>query len=403
MSAVRDRLRDAPLPGEADAAARALPVLEAALAEREPVTRTRRMPLRLAAVVALVALGLLVVLTPAGAEMSDWIEERFTAEKTAAPAFAALPDGGSVLAISRSGAYAVQPDGGSQHLGPFSEAGWSPRGLHVVGVNGRRLVAVTPTGTPKWTLVRRRRVHHPAWSLGDGFVVAYLEGAALKAVAGNGDPATDRVLRRGADPVTPSWRPGAGHVLTYAAASGGIETVDADSGSRVWRARLPSGDARALAWSRDGRRLVAVSSRSVTVLNRGGRMLGTVALSGVARDLALHPEGRRAAVVVVAGGRTRVLEVPLGGAGGGAAPAGGREAPAGSREAAGDAARVLFQGDVDGLAWSRDGRHLLLSWRDTGEWLLMGPGGRMRALHDVTAELGTAGGFPRVAGWCCAR
>ena len=36
MSAVRDRLREQPLPGEAEAAARTWPVVEAALAERQP-------------------------------------------------------------------------------------------------------------------------------------------------------------------------------------------------------------------------------------------------------------------------------------------------------------------------------------------------------------------------------
>jgi hypothetical protein len=91
----------------------------------------------------------------------------------------------------------------------------------------------------------------------------------------------------------------------------------------------------------------------------------------------------RAADVGGGAGSTRVLDVPLRGAGG---------------------PRQLFQGGVDGLAWSRDGRRLLLGWRDADEWLLLGPGGRVRrALHGVSGELGAAGGFPRVAGWCCPR
>jgi hypothetical protein len=63
---------------------------------------------------------------------------------------------------------------------------------------------------------------------------------------------------------------------------------------------------------------------------------------------------------------------------------------------------MLFQGNVDGLAWSADGRRLLLGWRETDQWLLFGPGRRKRALNGVSRELGSAGGFPRVAGWCCA-
>jgi hypothetical protein len=119
-----------------------------------------------------------------------------------------------------------------------------------------------------------------------------------------------------------------------------------------------------------------LSSRSLTVLDQAGHVLRTIALTGPARDLALHPSGRRAAVVV--GGR--VLDVPL----------------------AGRRPSLLFRGNVDGLAWSANGRHLLLGWRDTGQWLLLGPGERIRALHGVSRELGSAGGFPRVAGWCCA-
>jgi hypothetical protein len=65
--------------------------------------------------------------------------------------------------------------------------------------------------------------------------------------------------------------------------------------------------------------------------------------------------------------------------------------------------RVLFQGTVDGVAWSGDGRRLLMSWSDTDQWLMLGPGHRVRALHGVSRELGAAGGFPRVAGWCCPR
>lgn len=401
MNAVRDRLRDQPLPGEAEAAARSWPVVEAALAERGSggrargaATRPRRLGFRLALAAALLAVGLAAVLSPAGAAVGDWIGDRFASrEDRSTPAFAGLPEGGSVLAISRTGAYALDPDGGSQRLGAFSEVGWSPHGLHVVGVEGRRLTAVNPLGTVKWTLVRAKHVHHPAWSVGDGFAVAYLEGASLRVVDGRGDPATDRRIRRGAAPVTPAWRPHSDRVLTYVTAGKAIETVDVKTGRGIWRAPADassgqdsgsSGGARALAWSRDGRRLVALSSRSVAVLDARGRLLRSIALPGTGRELALHPAGRRAAVVVMRGRRARVLEVALAGS------------------AASGAPHQLFQGDVNGLAWSQDGRRLLLGWRDTGQWLLLGPGDRIRALHDVSRELGAAGGFPRVASWCCA-
>jgi len=377
---IRNRLREQPLPCEGRAAARSWPVVEAALAERGPARRPRRLVLRLALVAALLCVGLVAALTPAGAAVGDWIEDRVADRSDpAAPAFAGLPDGGSVLTISRSGAYAIDPDGGSQRLGSFSEAGWSPHGLHVVGVDGRRLTAVDPTGIVKWTLARESRVHHPSWSKGLGYVVAYMEGPTLRVVAGTGDPSTDRPLRRDAAAVTPAWRPQSDRILSYATAGGAIETVDVISGRSLWRAPSgASGAPLALAWSRDARRLVALSSGSVTVRDATGRVLRTIALPAAGLELALHPSGMRAAVVV---GGTRVLDLPLRGAG---------------------RPRQLFQGGVDGLAWSRDGKRLLLAWRDTDEWLLLGPDGRVRrALHGVSAELGAAGGFPRVAGWCC--
>src|SRR5829696_3427468 len=306
---IRSRLREQPLPCEGQAAARSWPVVEAALAERGPARRPRRLVLRLALVAALLCVGLVAALTPAGAAVGDWIEDRVADRNDrAAPAFAGLPDGGSVLTISRSGAYAIDPDGGSQRLGSFSEAGWSPHGLHVVGVDGRRLTAVDPTGIVKWTLARESRVHHPSWSKGLGYVVAYMEGPTLRVVAATGDPSTDRPLRRDAAAVTPAWRPQSDRILSYATVGGAIETVDVTSGRSVWRAPSgASGAPLALAWSRDARRLVALSSGSVTVRDATGRVLRTIALPAAGLELALHPSGMRAAVVVGgAGGFPRV-------------------------------------------------------------------------------------------------
>jgi Flp pilus assembly pilin Flp len=368
---LRDRLRAQPLPGEADAAARSWPVVEAALAEHSPAVRRGRTPVRFALVLALLCVALVAALSPAGA----WIGDRFHHESPSAkPAFAGLPRGGSVLAISGSGAYAIRPDGSTRRLGAFAEAGWSPHGLHVVGVAGRRLVAVDAAGTMKWTLTSHRPVGHPAWSTGLGYAVAYLEGRSLKVVAGNGDPTTNRVLRHDAAPVTSAWRPRSDRVLTYATRSGALATIDVQTGRTLWTA---PGAAHALAWTPGGRRVVALRSRSVTVMDRSGHILRMIPLPGVAHAMALHPSGKRAAVVV---GR-RVLGLRL----------------------AGGEPRQLFQGGVDGIAWSADGRRLLLGWRDADQWLLLGPRGRIKALHGVSSELGAAGGFPRVSAWCCAR
>lgn len=373
------RLPDRPAPHEAEAADRAWRVVEAAYSER-PAPGRRRLPgLRLALVAAIVAVGLAVALTPAGAKVGEWIEDRLSTDApTERSAFAGLPQGGQVLAVGDRGAWVVDSDGGLHEVGSFSEADWSPRGLHVVGVSGRRLVAATPDGTVKWTLPRRRPPHHPAWSRGLGYRVAYLVGSSLRVVAGNGLKASDHLLRRGTAPVTPSWR--GGYVLTYTGRNGLIETVNVDSGRRLW-ARRSADRPTALEWSSDGRRLVALSPRGLRVYDRRGRPLLTRRVTG-ARALALHPSGRRAAVTVAHRGGTRVVVVPLG--------------P--QRRA-----RQLFSGpgQVQGIAWSPTGRRLLVAWRESDQWLLFGPSGRARALSRVSGEVGAGAGFPRVVGWCC--
>jgi hypothetical protein len=373
------RLTDRPAPDESEAADRAWRVVEAAYAERPRRPAHRRVGWRLALVAAIAAVALAAILTPAGAKVGDWIGDRLSSDtETALPAFAGLPEGGEVLAVGDGGAWVVHPDGGLQRVGSFSEAGWSPHGLHVVGTRGRRLEAVTPTGTVKWTLARPRAVHHPAWSPGDGFRVAYLEGGALRVVAGDGTD--DHLVRRGAAAVTPAWRPGAGYVLSYVGAGGRIESVDADSGRLVW-ARRTADRPTALAWSRDGKRLVTVSARGVSVYGGRGRQVLEKPLRG-ARALALRPSGRGAVVTVTGRGGTRVLAVPL--------SAAGRARPL-----------ITGLGRVDGIAWSPDGRRLLVASRDTDQWLLLGPGRRVRPLSGVSGELGAGAGFPRVAGWCC--
>jgi len=384
MMTVRDSVREQPLPGEAEAAARSWAVVEAALEARraaDAAARRRRMLPRLALVAVVAGCALLAALTPAGA----WLGERFEDDRgPRPPGFAALPQGGSVLTINRTGAYAVDDEGGSQRLGSFTQAGWSPRGKHVVGVDGRRLVAVTPTGTLKWTLVRPRRVHHPAWSLDQGFAVAYLEGSALRVIAGDGDPATHRLVRRGVAPVTPAWRPGSDTLLTYAAAGGGVETVDVTTGATLWRSQLAG--VRALA-AAPGGRVVALTPRGVTILGRRGHPVLTELLPGAGQELAVDPRGLRAAVSLRSGAGARVVEVPLGH----------------PTEEPGVEVKPLFQGDVDGIAWSADGLHLLVGWRGADQWLLFDATGNVSALHDVSAELGAAGGFPRVVAWCCPR
>jgi hypothetical protein len=390
---LRSELREHAAPGELAAGRRSWAVVEAALVERAPVARRRRRPLlRLALVTALLAAGLAAALTSAGAEVGEWIEERIgLGPEETQPTLRGFPGSGRLLAVSDSGAWVVNPGGGMRRLGAYSEVGWSPNGLFVVGTRGHRITAVEPDGEPRWSLARPGRLSDPAWSPGDGFRVAYLErtarGRSLRVLDGSGR--LDHHVATGVARVRPAWRPGRGYVVTFAAAGApALLTVDADSGRRLWSARTGAAPLE-LSWTRDGRRLVALLPRELRVYGRDGRLLAERRLPAGSRALtmAVHPGGGRAAVALTRSKVSSVLSFRLRGAA-------GRQ-------------RELFTGSgtFSDLAWSPGGQRLLVGWPEANQWLLVGAR-RPRAFAGVSRQLDPAAsgaGFPRLAGWCCPR
>jgi WD40 repeat protein len=379
-------LRERPVPGEAEARERTLRVLRAAHAAgaRSPAGRRRSLRPAIALVVAALALG--TGLSPAGADVRDWIGDRLDPE----PTLSSLPSAGRLLVSSPQGSWVVNEDGLLRRLGDYSSAGWSPRGLFAVAASGRRLYAVEPDGTVRWSIARPGRVGHPAWSPGDGFRVAYLEGATLRVVAGDGSG--DRLVDRGVAAVTPAWRPGPGYVLSYATADGRIVTRDVLGGRVLWSARVGERPAR-LEWTARGDRLVALAGGAVLSYAREGAPGPRRELpAGVrARVMAVHPSGRSVAVAGTAGG---VVGISL-------------SAPA-------RRTRKLFDGDgrFTGLAWSPDGRWLAAGWHDADQWVFVrSPGARRGAagarrvvtFSRIAEQLDPGGnaGFPRLDGWCC--
>ncbi len=387
---LRDELRGHEAPGEPAATERSWRVVEAAFAERAPVRRRPRPLLRLALVSALLAVALAALLTPAGAEVGDWIEKRIgLGPEETQPTLRGFPGGGRLLAASDSGAWVVNPGGGVRRLGDYSQVGWSPRGLYILGTRGHRITALEPDGEPRWSFSRPGRLSGPAWSAGDGFRVAYLErrGGAVSLRVADGSGGLDHLVARSAAAVTPAWRPGRGYVVTYATAAGGLRTVDADSGRLLWRGR--DGAPIQLAWTRDGRRLAALTRDALLVYSRDGRLLARRDLPAGTRALAVapHPRSRRAAFSFVRRGVSSVVSVRLG-----AAP--GRPVP-----------MFTGSGTLRELAWSPNGRRLLVGWPEANQWLLVGEG-RPRAFAGMSRQLdpgGTGAGFPRLSGWCCYR
>ena len=68
------------------------------------------------------------------------------------------------------------------------------------------------------------------------------------------------------------------------------------------------------------------------------------------------------------------------------------------------AGRVIFRGtgSFGDLAWSPDGRWLLVTWPTADQWVFVRVTGprRIVAVSNVTRQFG-GGAFPRIAGWCC--
>lgn len=247
----------------------------------------------------------------------------------------ALPSGGRVLVNARDGAWVVDRDGSKRFLSDYRDASWSPHGIYLAAVRGNELVALEPGGKVHWTLARRGVVRDPQWSY-EGFRIAYFAGGALRIV--NGDGTGDHLLTRDARPGVTAWRPGT-HSLAYVNRAGNvvIRDVDHPSDARIKRMRRAP---RILQWTTRGRLVAGVPS----------------------------PDGRRVAVVMRDG-----VSV--------------------------DGRRVFTGPGVDGVAWSPDGRWLLLNWRGADEWVFLRT--PARKLVTVANIRGTFGDEVSIAGWCC--
>jgi WD40-like Beta Propeller Repeat len=394
---LRDSLRSARPPRATEAEQRAWEVVRAAHAERAAVgPRPRRA--RRVAVAALAAVAAAVlVLSPAGAKVGDWIGDVVDPGPEIRPStLRALPSKGRLLVVSPGGPWIVKDDWSRRRLGAFGEATWSPGGKYVAAARGRELVALEPDGDERWVRPAAAEVSAPRWSP-DGFRIAYLSGRELWVAVGDNSGA-ERIAR-GVRAVPPAWQPGRptpGQALAFASGRR-IRIVEVD-GPRVLGATPPGPVPRELWWTANGERLVAVSAGEVRVYGRRGSLLRRSALpSGLrATGSALDRAGRRLAVAAARreGQGSELLLYRI------APPA---RPPA-----------RLFPGTgtIEGLTWSMDGRVLVLGLPDSDQWLLLRPRARgpLEAVSGIRRRF--AGGsraaarlsapFPRPAGWCYA-
>jgi hypothetical protein len=360
------RLSKYQAPGELAAGERAWSLVQAAFEAREPVAWPRRHARPLVAG-ALVAAVVVAVLSPPGRSVVHSLRKAVGIEK-AQPALFSLPTRGQLLVTSPSGAWLVRPDGSKRLLGRYRDAAFSPSGLFVVATRANELAALDPKGTEivRWALARPNP-RFPAWTgTRTDTRIAYLSGGRVRVVAGDGTG--DRVLARAA-PVAPVWRPGPTRVLTY---STGRAVVVEDVEARAVLLRLRPGAAPTrLAWSDDGRRLLVFTRRGLLAFDRSGRLV----LRRGAVAAAFAPGTHRLAAIRVHGAQSDVFQARSG--------------------------RLLFRGTgvFRQLAWSPNGRWLLITWPTANQWVFL----RTRPRKIVASARISAqfDGFPRVAGWCC--
>ena len=378
------RLRALEAPDEGAAALRAWELASVEFDRRESIAPRPRSGRRRALVLALAAVCVAALgISPAGADVVRWVGDRFEGKpgiRHAKPFLRSLPARGNLLVSTPAGVWVVHADGSKRLLGHYRDPAWSPHGLFVAAAHGHDLVAMEPGGRVHWTVPVVPAPRMPSWAP-DGYRIAYLSGRSMRVV--NGDGTGDHLFAARVGSTAPAWRPGAAHVLAFAA-RGGVTVADVDFGTTIWRTRdvVPS----QLAWSPDGRRLLAVEPGRLRLFDSHGRMRKELDLPPAVRaqSAAFSPDGRRIALVRSLGGRSDVRVLTVAG------------------HSWHERAGAPVTGAFSGVQWSPDGRWLLVPWRDADQWLFV-RGRQVVAVSNIARAFAPSGpaAFPALGGWCC--
>lgn len=394
---LRELLREAPVPGAAEAERRGRAMIAAAYAERSRGGAARSSLPRLVLAMAAATLLAALLLSPAGAAVRNWVDDVFVASAPRPePTLSEIPGGGRLLVQSAGGPWVVQPDGSRRLLGDYEEATWSPRGLFVGTVAGRSLSAVEPDGTPHWSITARARASEPRWAP-SGERIAYRSGRALRVIAGDGTG--DHLIAARTAPVAPAWTP-VGHAqLAYVDAAGMLRVAGSESGAGLDSApALPR--VATIEWGADGSSILEAAPDALRLQTIRPRKLAGRPEIENPRRLRVPP---RAAVADAAiSPRDDTVAAIL-----------GRDTPRGRRSVVvlferprGPARRLLsVPGSLGEVLWSPDGSRLLVAWPDADQWLFLPVGrGKGRSVAGISRAFapGKRGaGFPRIEGWCC--
>jgi hypothetical protein len=370
---MKERLQRVPLPDELGARRRAWSVVRPAFERRERVSwpvRHARALVAAAVVAALVA----AALTSPGRAVIHSLRKAVGIER-AEEALFSLPARGRLLVTSPRGVWIIRDDGSRRFLGRYRDASWSPHGLFLAAARRNELVALDPKGKLRWALARPS-VRFPRWTgTRTDTRIVYLTRGRLHLVAGDGTG--DRDLRLApAAPTAPAWRPRKERVFAYATKDGRVLVYDLDRGlvgSRAFGAAPTK-----LEWSSDGRRLLVLAPSRLRVYDARGRIVAQDDPSEGSPDLdaSFRPGTYEVAVTRRHGAQSTAFVLPSG-------------------DALFNSTGVFRQ-----LAWSPNGRWLLVTWPTANQWVFVRRGARRRivAASRIASQLG---GFPRIEGWCC--
>jgi hypothetical protein len=360
-------------------------VVRRAFEERPPSGRSRasNTVLLVAVLAGLITATVGAAASPPGQTVIDHVR-RVVGISHADEALFSLPAPGRLLVVSSDGGgvWLAHDNGYKRKLGPYDDAEWSPHGLYVVATTQTHLVALDVEHGVRWMLAR----DNPVWPRWEGTRtdtrIAYLTASGLRVVAGDGTG--DKLLDRYAGDVPPAWDPRSLHSIAYYS-GGAIVLRQADSADVVWRAPIdvtPS----ALQWSEDGRFLVVTASPKTIVLDARGHVHRTISMLGAELlQTAFRPHTHLLAVSLRFPQRSQVRLVDIDHPG---------------------RASLLFAGpgSFGDLAWSPNGRWLLLNWPSANQWLFVS-GRRVHAVGNIAQE------FPRhdklgpmlqiAQRWCC--
>jgi dipeptidyl aminopeptidase/acylaminoacyl peptidase len=332
--------------------------------------------------------AVLAVLTPAGATVRHWIGDAIGTPHPR-PKLTSLPATGSVLVTGRGGVWTLAANGLRRRLGAYAQASWSPHAKFVATAGKDGLTVLDPHGTVRWTLPQPA-VHDPTWFSPSGYRIAYLSGSSLRVVAGDGTG--DKLLAASVARVAPAWRTGTPYELAYADSPRSIVVRDADSGVVLW-SRPELADVRQLAWSKDGSRLLVLTTTTALVSDASGKVLARVPLSTRAPlvDAAFSPDGLSLAIVrgaAAAHAQNR--------------PMTGDVVLVDLRPPAGSTRRVFSGAELGQVSWSPDGNWLLVSWPAADQWIFVrATGAPYFQGSSRIAEQFRSRSMPRLEGWCC--